>query len=126
MLADLSVAANASGEATRYAEEGLRTGASHAAGLSLSPLHRLRGDSLVNHDPAAAERAYRESIAIARAQGARTFELQAALPLARLLRASHRSGDARQLLAAALEGFSPSPELPAIALGQALLAALDG
>jgi hypothetical protein len=45
-------------------------------------LHRLRGDILAKRDPAAAETAY--SLRIAREQGARTFELQAPLSLAKL------------------------------------------
>jgi len=44
-------------------------------------LHRLRGDILAKRDPAAAEPTYNR---IAREQGARTFELQAALSLAKL------------------------------------------
>jgi hypothetical protein len=39
------------------------------------------GDILIGRDPSATEQAYRESIRVAREQGAHTFELQAALPL---------------------------------------------
>jgi hypothetical protein len=79
MLADLSVAANATEDASRYAEDGLKAAAAHGAALNFAPLHRIHGDALIVQNPAAAEKAYRESIRIARKQGARAFELQASL-----------------------------------------------
>ena len=90
----------------------------------LAPFHRLRGDALASCDPIAADAAYRESLRIAREQGARTFALQAAVPFARLLQSSGRLAEAHDVLAPALEGFAPTPELPAIAEAQALLAEL--
>jgi class 3 adenylate cyclase/predicted ATPase len=87
-------------------------------------LHRVRGDVLAERNPVAAEAAYREALRIAQAQGARTFELQAAHALARLLTAAGRFADAYTVLAPALEGFSPTPEMPEIAEAQALLATL--
>ena len=124
MLADLCVAANECADATRFADEGLMTAEAHGAGLSLAPLHNLRGDSLAARDPAAAETAYREALRIARGQSARPFELQASLRLARLLGRVQRPTDAREVLAAALQGFAPNAELPAIAEARALLAEL--
>jgi predicted ATPase len=73
---------------------------------------------------APAEDALLTAIAIARQQKARSFELRAALELARLYESTTRSADARALLASALKGFSPTPELPEIAEAQTLLAAL--
>jgi predicted ATPase len=87
-------------------------------------LHRVRGDVLAERDPAAAEASYREALRIAQSQGARTFELQAAHALARLLTAAGRPADAHAVLAPALEGFAPTPEMPEIAEAQALLKAL--
>jgi hypothetical protein len=57
-------------------------------------------------------------------QKGRSFELRAALDLARLYNSTSRSGDAYALLAPALKGFSPTPEFPEIAEAQTLLAAL--
>ena len=91
-------------------------------------LHRIRGEILLKHDPTnpgAAEEAFLTAIAIAHAQKARTFELQAALPLAQLYQSTSRPADANAVLAPALEGFSPTPEMPEIAEAQALLAALS-
>jgi hypothetical protein len=66
---------------------------------------------------------YRQ-IAIAQQQRARSFELRAALSLARLYQSSNRAADAHAALAPALEGFLPTPEFPEIAEAQTLLAAL--
>ena len=91
-------------------------------------LHRIRGDILSKadpEDPARAEEAYRTAIAIARNQGARSFGLQAALKLAKLYQSTARPAEAHAVLAPALEGFAPTPEMPEIAEAQALLAAIE-
>jgi predicted ATPase len=90
--------------------------------------HRIRGDILLMANPAIvgpAEKAYRTAIAIARRQGARSFKLRASLALAKLYRSTGRPAEAHAVLAPALEGFSPTPEMPEITQAQALLAALD-
>jgi tetratricopeptide (TPR) repeat protein len=88
-------------------------------------LHRLRGEILLKLDgPAAAEDAFHTALAIAKEQGARTYELFAALALARLYLSTARPADAYAVLAPALEGFSPTPEMPEIAEAEELLAAL--
>jgi predicted ATPase len=91
-------------------------------------LHRARGEILLKRDPAnpaPAEDALLTAIAIAKQQTTRSFELRAALPLAKLYRATARPVEAYAVLAPALEGFSPTPEMPEIAEAQALLAALE-
>jgi predicted ATPase len=90
-------------------------------------LYRLRGEILLKRDPAntaPAEDALLTAIAIAQQQKARSFELRAALSLARLYQSSNRAADAHAALAPALEGFLPTPEFPEIEQAQALLAAL--
>jgi class 3 adenylate cyclase/tetratricopeptide (TPR) repeat protein len=89
--------------------------------------HLGRGDILLKRDPpdiASAEEAFRTAISIAKEQGARTLGLMAALSLARLYQSRGRPVEAHAVLAPALEGFSPTPELPKIAEAQALLARL--
>jgi predicted ATPase len=91
-------------------------------------LHRVRGEMLLNRDPANphdAEREFRNGINIARQQHARSFGLRAALSLAKVYRCLKRPADARSVLAPALEGFAPTPEMPEIAEAQALLAAIE-
>ena len=90
-------------------------------------LHRLRGEFLLKRDPpnsVPAEEAFQTAIAIAKEQGARSYELLASLSLAKLCQCLGRPAEAHAVLAPALEGFSPTPEMPEIAEAQALLAAL--
>ena len=90
-------------------------------------LHRARGEILLQRDPAnsaPAEEAFLTAIAVAKQQGTRSFELRAALALAKLYQSTARPAEAHAVLAPALEGFSPTPEMPEIAEAQALLAAL--
>ena len=89
-------------------------------------LHRVRGEMLLKRDPAnpaPAEEAFQTAIAVAKQQGTRSFELRAALALAKLYQSTGRPADAHAVLAPALEGFAPTPEMPEIAEAQALLAA---
>jgi predicted ATPase len=90
-------------------------------------LHRIRGGILLKRDPAdsaPAEEAFLTAITIAREQKARSFELRAALSLAKLYQSANRAADAHAVLAPALEGFSPTPEFPEIEQAQAALARL--
>jgi predicted ATPase len=87
-------------------------------------LKRIRGEILLKRNPAntaPAEEAFLAAIAIAQAQKARSFELQAALSLAKLYLSTARPAEAHAVLAPALGGFSPTPEMPEIAEAQALL-----
>jgi predicted ATPase len=95
---------------------------------SIPFLHRLRGQILLRRDPpdtAPAEGAFVASIAIAKEQGARSPVLLASLSLAKLYQSSGRRVEAHAVLAAALEGFAPTPEMPEIAEAQALLVAIE-
>ena len=89
----------------------------------LSFIHRLRGEILVKRDPsnsAPAEQAFRTAIDFAQHQSARSLGLQAALALAKLLRSTGQAAEAHAILAPALEGFSPTPEMPEIAEAMSL------
>ena len=90
-------------------------------------LHHIRGEILLKRDPAnpaPAEEACLTAIAIAQQQKAKSFELQAALSLAKLYQSTSRAADAHAVLAAAIQGLSPTPEFPAIEEAQTLLSAL--
>ena len=87
-------------------------------------LYRIRGEVLLQalaENPDPAEEAYRTAIAIAKEQGARSYELLASLSLAKLYQSTDRTADANAVLKPALEGFSPTPEMPEIAEAQALV-----
>ena len=91
-------------------------------------LHRVRGEILLARDPAnpaPVEEALLTAVAVAKRQGTRSFELRAALALAKLYQSTGRPADAHAVLAPALEGFAPTPEMPEIAEAQALLAAIE-
>jgi len=93
--------------------------------LADSFLHRVRGDILAERGVVDAETAYHEAARVAREQGARTFELQAAHALSKFLKRAGRLAEAYAVLAPALEGFSPTPEMPEIAEAQQLLGELS-
>jgi len=91
-------------------------------------LHRIRAEILLKRDPAntaAAEQSLQAAIAIAQSQKARSFELRAALSLAKLYCAANRDADAHAALAPAVEGFPPTQLLPELTEAQALLSALS-
>ena len=80
-------------------------------------LHRIRGEILLKQnpaDPAPAEAAFLAAIAVAQQQKARSFELRAALSLAKLYQSTGRPIDAHDVLGPALQGFSPTPEFPQV------------
>jgi predicted ATPase len=81
----------------------------------------LKGDAA---NPSASENAFLSAIAVAKQQGTRSFELRAALALAKLYQSTGRAADAHAALAPALEGFAPTPEMPEIAEAQTLLSRL--
>ena len=76
-------------------------------------------------NPAPAEEALQTALAIAKEQGARSLGLRAALSLAKLYQSTGHPADAHAVLAPALEGFSPTPEMPEIAEALALLVAIE-
>jgi predicted ATPase len=127
LLAELEAATRGPDYALTLIDQGLAT--AHEIGQrSTEPhLHRLRGEMLLRGnpaDPVPAEEAFQTAIAIAQQQGARSFGLFASLALAKLYQSTARSTEAHAVLAPALEGFAPTPEMPEIAEAQALLAAL--
>ena len=62
---------------------------------------------------------------IAHSQKARSFELRAALSLAKLYRAASRDADAHAVLAPAVESFPPTQQFPELPEAQTFLAALS-
>ena len=90
-------------------------------------LHRVRGEMLLKRDPAnpaLAEEALQAANAVAKRQATRSFELHAALSLARLYQSTGRHVEAHAILAPALKGFALTLQMPEIAEAQGLLAEL--
>jgi class 3 adenylate cyclase/predicted ATPase len=128
LLAELEAEGNDTDGGLRRIDEALALASETGEHWTDVLLHRIRGAILLKRDPAntaPAEEAFQSAIAIAQAQKARSFELRAALSLAELYQSTARPAEARAVLAPALEGFSPTPEMPAIAEAQALLGELS-
>jgi class 3 adenylate cyclase/predicted ATPase len=126
-LAEAEARVGDSGRAVAILDEGLATCDRTGHRAFEAELHRRRGELLLERDPAdaaAAEEAFQSAIAVAHEQSARSFGLRAALSLAKLYQSTARRADAHSVLAPALEGFSPTAEMPEIAEAQTLLAAL--
>ena len=88
--------------------------------------HRARGEICCKRDPA--NPAPRKSLNRPRSRSsAANAQLRpaAALALAKLYQSTARPADAHAVLAPALEGFSPTPEMPEIAEAQALLVTIE-
>jgi predicted ATPase len=89
-------------------------------------LHRLDGEFRLSFNKAEAEACFHRAIAIARAQQAKSFELRAALSLARLWQRRGRRVEARDLLAPVYgwftEGFDTADLKEAKALLDELMA----
>jgi predicted ATPase len=88
---------------------------------------RLRGEILLarsRDNAAAAERAFRDALALAARQACRPLELRAATSLARLLADGSRREEARDVLAPIYATFTEGFEKPDLAEAAALLAAL--
>jgi predicted ATPase len=126
LLAEIEAQGDAEGALTRI-DEALGLAGETGERWSDAFLHRCRAEILLKRDSAnsaPAEDALLTAIAAAQQQKARSFELRAALALAKLYQSTGRVADAHAVLAPAVEGFSPTPEFPEIAEAQTLLSAL--
>ena len=127
-LAEAEAAAGDPGRAVVILDEALATCDRTGYRAFEAELHRVRGEVLLRRDtanPEPAEEALLTSIAVAKQQGTRSFELRAALSLSKLYHSAGSLVDAQAVLAPALEGFAPTDEMPEIAEAQALLLAIE-
>ncbi|WP_137128119.1 winged helix-turn-helix domain-containing protein [Roseomonas sp. HF4] len=96
---------------------------------SVAELLRIRGETLMAQrvpDAALAEQAFRESLRVARSQGALSWELRTATSLARLQRGQQRFHEARDQLAEVYARFVEGFGTPDLMDAGALLKKLDG
>ena len=124
LLAELEARRRDPNSALTLIERGLEI--AHETGEHFTDpyLHRVRGEILLSREPASpasAEEAFQTAIAIAKGQSARSYELLAALSLAKLYQSVGRPAEAHAVLAPALDGHSPTPEMPEIEEAQTLL-----
>ncbi len=127
LLAELDLRTHGVDSALACADEALVLANQGERRFGLPWAHLLRGEILLEldrADPDSAGEAFRTAISIAQQQGARSYELLASLSIAKLYRSTGRPVEAHAVLAPALEGSSPTPELPEIAEAYALLTRL--
>jgi predicted ATPase len=124
VLAELEAEGGDADDTLRRIDEALALASETGEHWTDAFLHRIRGEILLRREPAntaEVEQAFLASIAVAQQQRARSYELLASLSLGKLHQSTGRPADAYAILVPALEGFSPSPEMPQIAEAQALL-----
>ena len=127
LLAELEAIAKGPDSALTLIDQGLAIAKETGEHFTDPYLHRMRGEILLKRDPASpapAEEAFQTAIDNAKEQGARSYVLLASLSLAKLYQSTARPAEANPVLVPALEGFTPTPEMPEIAEAQALLGKL--
>src|SRR5271165_1790552 len=108
-LAEAEARAGDPDRAVSILDEALATCARTGHRAFEAELNRTRGEILLKRDPAnpaPAEEAHLSAIAVAKHQATRSFQLRAALALAKLYQSTGRPADAHAVLSPALEGFS--------------------
>jgi hypothetical protein len=127
LLADLEARTDSGGSALECVEAGLALAKETGNRRDGAYLYRLRGDILLKLEPAyagSAQDSFETAVALAKEQGARAYQLFAALSRGKLYHSTARPAQAHAVLAPALEGFVPTPEMAEIAEATALLSRL--
>jgi predicted ATPase len=143
LLAEVLAAAGEVEEALRVSEEALATAQVTGEGYYMAEAYRVKGEVLLlqaahrgrsraagggktslRPEPsvaAQAETCFRQSIQIARQQNAKSWELRAAMSMARLFRGQDKAREARDLLARIYGGFTEGFETADLRDARALL-----
>ncbi|MFN0111993.1 MAG: ATP-binding protein, partial [Blastocatellia bacterium] len=132
-FADVLIQTGQAEEAISVIDESLAIIAQIGETTPEAELHRLKGEALrvlagQENDPAPAqakeveaENCFRQAIAIARAQGAKSFELSAAISLYRLALKQDQPGEVRQLLSKIYLSFTEGFDTPDLKLAKSYL-----
>jgi len=124
LLAEVFAQAGRIAEALEALAEALTTVAQSRVRWLEAELHRLRGELLLQHGLAQsgeAEACFQRSLAVARRQQARAFELRAAMSLCRLWQRQDRCAAADELLAPIYGWFTEGFETADLQEAKALL-----
>jgi predicted ATPase len=129
LLADASRSAGHVAEARQSLNEALETVTRNGPGWYDAELHRLDGElKLTPSHPGAtdeAETSFGRAIAIARRQQAKSWELRAALSLARLWRQQGQEREARQLVSETYSWFTEGFDTPDLRAARAFVTSTD-
>ncbi len=114
-------------EGLRLVAEGLQMAHDNEDRMWEAELHRVRGDLLRRHgaEDAEVQRCFRQAIAIARRQQARSLELRAAMSLARLLQQQGKTAQALEAIDEVYGWFTEGFDTPDLKEAQALLQELS-
>ena len=129
LLADACLRATRAADGLLAINEALRMLESGRRHIEQPELYRLKGELLLLQNTAArseAESCFREAVEIARRQQAKSWELRAALSLARLLRDTNRRDEARVMLAEIYNWFTEGFDTADLKDAKALLEELTG
>jgi len=123
LFADACLAVKSADEGKAALDQALQASEQFDTRMLEPEIHRIRGEfELLAHDEAAAEHQFREALRIATAQGAKSWELRAAISLARMMKSQGRNAEARDLLEPIYnwftEGFTTGDLMEAKALLQ--------
>jgi tetratricopeptide (TPR) repeat protein len=122
-LAEAHLARGTPGEGLAAVDEGLHLARTTVDCFYEAELLRLRGELLrADGRPGEAEPTFGQALALAREQHARSFELRAAVSLARMLRDRGERDAARALVASAREGIDEGFDTKGLVEAQAVLA----
>jgi predicted ATPase len=126
-IAVLSAAAGLAGDGIDLLDKAMEQVDQSGQRWCEAEIHRSKGELLAGFpDAPQAESCLQRSLATARRQGARLWELRAACSLARLWRDQGKHDDARDLLGPIHGGFAEGFDTPDLKEARALLDALSG
>ncbi len=126
LLAEIYLAMKKPDEGLAVVDEAIRRCEEKDHRLNEAELHRLRGELLLmKKQTAEAEKSFREAIEIARGQEALSFELRAAISLARMLITSGRGHEGRELLSSVHGRFTEGFGTPDMVDASRILAELN-
>jgi len=127
LMAEALIAAGRHAEGLQEVDRTIEIAAKAGVGLFEARLHQARAELLLHVGPdsvATAEASLRQALAIARRQGAKGYELQAATRLADMWSEQTKRAEARDLLTPIYEWFTEGLADPVLRAAKALLDAL--
>jgi len=122
MFAEAHLLAGATDEALRRIDDAASASATNGNAFYLAEIHRLRGEiMLAEKQTEKAESSFQQSLEVARAQHARSWELRTTMSLCRLRQRQNRRPEAHRALAAVYDWFQEGFQTPDLVDAKTLL-----